>query len=79
MKAFGVEEHQVPLDTFNAFMVVDIDSDSHYTFRAPVIAKGDYIEFRAEIDQLVAISACPATSEINDYEPKALRVEIRPA
>ncbi|HKQ27568.1 MAG TPA: urea carboxylase-associated family protein [Burkholderiales bacterium] len=79
LKPFGVDEHQVPLDTFNAFMVVDIDADSHYTFRAPVIERGDYIEFRAEIDQLVAISACPASSEINDYAPKALKVEIRPA
>ena len=79
LKPFGLDEYQIPLDTFNAFMVVDIDSDSHYTFRPPVIEKGDYIELRAEIDQLVAISACPASSEINDYAPKPLMVEIRPA
>jgi uncharacterized protein YcgI (DUF1989 family) len=79
LKAFGMDEYQIPLDTFNAFMVVDIDSDSHYTFRAPVIEKGGYVDFRAEMDQIVAISACPAESEINDHSAKALKVEIRTA
>jgi len=79
LRPFGVSEYDVPLDTFNIFMVGDFDADNHYTFRPPVAEKGDYVDFRAEMDLLVAISACPTDSQINDYAPKPLKVEIRQA
>jgi hypothetical protein len=43
----------------------------------PLANKGDHIAFRAEMDLLVAISACPDDSAINDYAPKSLKVEIQ--
>ena len=77
LRPYGPTEYDVPLDTFNIFMVGDIDENNHYTFRPPLAGKGEYIDFRAEMDLLVAISACPDDSEINDYAPKPLKVEIR--
>ena len=79
VKPYGVSEYDVPLDTFNLFMVGDVDENNRYTFRPPLTEKGDYMELRAEMDQLIAISACPDDSEINDFAPKPLKVEIRQA
>jgi uncharacterized protein YcgI (DUF1989 family) len=59
--------------------VGDMMALNHYTCRPPVAEKGDYVDFRAEMDLLVAISACPTESEINDYAGKPLKVEIRQA
>ncbi len=77
---YGIAEHDVPLDTFNIFMAVDTDAECTFTFRPPVIEKGDFIDFRAAMDVLVAISACPnegeLRGEINDYVAKPLKVEI---
>jgi uncharacterized protein YcgI (DUF1989 family) len=79
LKPFGVSEYEVPLDTFNAFMVGDVDENNHYTFRQPLIEKGDYIELRAEMDLLVAISACPSDEVLNAFVAKPMKVEIRGA
>ena len=61
-------------------MVVDYNSDGIFRFRPPVIEKGDFIDFRALIDVLVTVSACPnegqLAEEINDYEAKPLKVEV---
>ena len=76
LRPYGITEYDLPLDTFNIFMVGHIDGDNHYSFTPPVADKGDFISFRAEMDLLVGISACPDVSEINDYVPKPLKVEI---
>lgn len=77
LKPYGLEEHDVPFGTFNIFMNVKVDENAHYFFEAPVADKGDYIDFLAEMDLLVAISACPEeVSIVNDYQPKPLKVEI---
>jgi uncharacterized protein YcgI (DUF1989 family) len=45
-----------------------------------VIERGDYIDFRARMDVLVSISACPnegeLRGEINDYVAKPLGADI---
>ena len=74
---WGIDPADVRMDTFNVFMVPDIDAECRYTFRPPVIDKGDYLDFRAEMDLLVALSACPSNRATNDFEAKALGVEIR--
>jgi len=79
LSAYGITEYDLPLDTFNIFMVGHIDAENRYSFSPPVASKGDHIAFRAEMDLLVGISACPDTSEVNDHAPKPLRVEIQAA
>lgn len=78
LKPYGLAEHDVPFGTFNIFMNVDMDQDGHYSFNSPPpTKKGDYIEFRAEMDVLVAISACPESETVmNDFVTKPLKVEI---
>jgi len=58
-------------DVFNAFMNVDIDK---FIVRRPAAKKGDYIDLLAEMDCLVAISACPAQIILDSNKP--LQVEI---
>lgn len=75
--AYGISEYDVPLGTFNIFMNGRFDEDGRYFFDPPLIEKGDSVDFLAEMDLLVAISACPDDlSTINDYTPKPLKVEI---
>jgi uncharacterized protein len=76
----GLAENQVQLDTLNVFMNVVYAPGGTFTFEPPVIDKGDFVDFRASMDLLVAISACPnegeLRGEINDYVAKPLKVEI---
>jgi uncharacterized protein YcgI (DUF1989 family) len=76
-------ERQVQLDTLNVFMNVVYEPGGTFTFAPPVIDRGDHVDFRASMDLLVAISACPnegeLRGEINDYVAKPLKVEISDA
>lgn len=63
---------------FNVFMPVRYtDDENHlYEFQRPSCEKGDYTDFLAEMDVLVAATSCPDDSIINDYNPKALKYQI---
>ena len=63
-------------DIFNVFMNVGWDENGVITLRVPTAKKGDYIDMRAEMDILTAISACPGDRIVNDYRPKPLGVKI---
>jgi len=63
---------------FDAFMNVTY-SNGEMIILPPESKKGDFIDIRAEMDVLVAISACPSdTSDCNgkDRTPKSLKVQI---
>ncbi|MCC4306734.1 DUF1989 domain-containing protein [Rhodococcus sp. 3-2] len=62
--------------TFNAFMSVSYDGDGGFIFEPPSCETGDFIEFEAEMDVLVAAVSCPDKNEINDFKPKAMKYEI---
>lgn len=47
-------------DAFNVFMTTGMDANHRLFYRDPLAKKGDYVEMFAEIDTMVAISACPA-------------------
>lgn len=63
---------------FNLWMVVHILDDENGTmvFDRPSCEKGDYIDFLAEMDLLVAATSCPDNNIVNDFEPKALKYQI---
>ena len=79
-----LEPHGIGLEalegsgTFNVFMPVRFkdDDDGAWVFLPPSCEKGDYIEFLAEMDILVAATSCPQVNVINDYDPKAMKYEI---
>ena len=66
------------VDVFNVFMNVELRPDGSFTILAPTARKGDYIELRAEMDILAAVSACPADrNATNDGRAKPLGITIR--
>ena len=71
-----VEADMIP-DVFNVFMHVKLRDDQVLEFQPSPAKKGDYIDLRAEMDLLVAVSACPSeTSASNNYDPKRLAIEV---
>jgi len=74
---FGLNGEDIG-DVFNVFMNVEISQDGCFVIKPPTAEKGDYIEMRAEMDCIVAVSACPSDkTATNDYKPKSLRVQIK--
>ena len=56
---FGIDGDQI-IDIFNVFMNVECTPDGRFEISPPTADAGDYIDLRAEMDILAAISACPA-------------------
>ena len=62
----------------NVFMYTDVEDEQRLVFRQSPASAGDYIDLRAEIDVLAAVSACPSeTSASNGGEPKRIGLEVR--
>lgn len=71
----GVE--RIVCDTFNAFMNVPVASDGGLSVQLPRSVAGDHVTLRAELDLIVAISACPADlSPCNGFNPTAIGVAV---
>ena len=65
------------VDVFNVFMNVELRPDGSFTILPPSTRKGDYIELRAEMNILAAVSACPADrNATNDGRAKPLGIAI---
>jgi hypothetical protein len=58
IKEFGLGPEHVH-DAFNLFMTTGIDDNGRLFYLDPDAKKGEYVELHAEMDCLVAISACP--------------------
>ncbi|MBI2854475.1 MAG: urea carboxylase-associated family protein [Chloroflexi bacterium] len=80
LREFGLELQDVySPSVFNAFMNAHIDPEREgtITYGPPTGKKGDYIEFRAEMDVLVAVSACPDdVSEVNGHVCKEILIQV---
>jgi len=64
-------------DVFNVFMNVDLHPDGSFTILPTEVGPDDYIEMRAEMDILAAVSACPAdTSPTNRGDCKSLGIAV---
>jgi uncharacterized protein YcgI (DUF1989 family) len=58
-------------------MNVELRTDGSFEIRPPTARKGDYIELRAEMDVLAAVSACPADrNATNDGRAKPLGITV---
>ena len=65
------------MDVFNAFMNVALDADGGFTILPTTVAADDYIDLRAEMNVLAAVSACPAdTSPTNDGKSAPLGIKV---
>jgi uncharacterized protein len=74
-----IPEHLIP-DPFNVFMNTNVGETGQIEVRTPLSKAGDYIEFRAETDCLVALTACPQDQNAcNGYRITPLQVDVFPA
>lgn len=65
------------VDVFNVFMNVELRPDGSFTILPPTARKDDYIDLRAEMNILAAVSACPADrNATNDGRAKPLGITI---
>ena len=58
MLSLGVQQHETP-SPFNLWMNIPIQPDGALSFEEPVSKPGDYVVFRAHMDCICAMSACP--------------------
>lgn len=61
MRELGLEPEPLPT-AFNFFMNVDIATDGHLVFAPPKSRAGDSMILHAEMDLVIALSACPAST-----------------
>ena len=78
LEKFGVEEDNIQ-SPFNCFMNVPIDGKTgRITVEPPLSKPGDHIDFVAEMDLVVAITACSAPrSNAGSFKPIQYRVDRR--
>jgi uncharacterized protein len=71
----GIPESGIP-DPFNIFQHSHIEADFRLLTQAPLSRAGDHVEFRADTDCLVALTACPQDQNpCNGYKITDIRVE----
>jgi uncharacterized protein YcgI (DUF1989 family) len=58
LKELGLAPPETP-SPLNLWMNIPIGLDGRLSFEPPVSKQGDYVVFRAEMDAVVAFSACP--------------------
>lgn len=76
LEAHRIPEYLIP-DPFNVFMNTEIRADGTIEVRPPLSTAGDYIEFEADMDCLVAMTACPQDQNAcNAYRITPLEVTI---
>lgn len=76
LKEHGITAEQIP-DPFNIFMNTSVDRDGSVTVEEPLSKAGDHIVLGAEMDLIVAVTACSVVeSKCNAYECKPIKVEI---
>jgi uncharacterized protein len=76
-----LEQHQVPEylipDPFNVFMNTGVHESGQIDVRAPLSKPGDYIDFQADMDCLVALTACPQDQNAcNGYRITPLQLDV---
>ena len=72
----NIERHWLrAASCFNIFMNIEYLPDGSWDSKPPISKAGDYIELRAEMDILWALSVCVIPFEINKSNPTPLRVD----
>lgn len=76
-KPHGIERKDFDFDCcFNIFMNLTYQVDGSMKLQEPLSKAGDYIDLRAEMDSVVAISNCPQDrNPCNGFNPTPLRIQ----
>jgi uncharacterized protein YcgI (DUF1989 family) len=76
MKALGLTPPEVP-SPLNLWMNIPVHGDGSITWEKPASKAGDYVVLRAEMDCVVAMSACPQDIiRINANAPTEAHYEV---
>ncbi|ETN38210.1 uncharacterized protein HMPREF1541_06241 [Cyphellophora europaea CBS 101466] len=74
LKAYGIGPDQIPC-AFNCFMNVPIGQDGTFTVQPPSSKPGDHIDFIAEEDLIIGMTACSALqSNGGSFKPIQYRI-----
>ena len=74
---FGIAPDQIPT-TFNVFMNVEVDGKSgEIAVKPPRSKAGDFVDFIAQMDLIVGLTACSA-EQSNNYRFKPIAYELHP-
>ncbi|MDO9635495.1 MAG: urea carboxylase-associated family protein [Thiobacillus sp.] len=72
---YGIAPDQIPV-TFNVFMNVDINGETgELAVRPPRSKAGDHVDFVAQMDLIVGLTACSA-EQSNNYSFKPIDYEV---
>lgn len=75
LQPYGITADQIPV-CFNVFMNVEVDGTSgKISVKAPKSSAGDHVIIRAEMDLIVAMTACSAEMS-NNYSFKPIGYEL---
>jgi uncharacterized protein YcgI (DUF1989 family) len=76
LQPYGVIDGELPMP-FNIFQNVAIHADGRMEVQAPLSRAGDALLMRADMDLLIAVSACSVDrSACNGFNPSAIDIEI---
>lgn len=71
---WGITWKQIPYN-MNVFMNCPIQTDGSFSIELPQSKPGDYVDFTADMDVLVAMSNCPQErNKCNNFKVKPMRV-----
>lgn len=71
---YGLKRRDIPMN-LNIFMNCPIDDDGSYKIDFPKSKRGDFIDLRADMGCIVAISNCPSDySPCNGYYPTQVKI-----
>jgi urea carboxylase-associated protein 1 len=74
LEPWGITWKQIPYN-MNVFMNCPVQPDGGYSIELPESKAGDYVDFTADIDVLVAMSNCPQErNKCNGFQPTPMRV-----
>jgi uncharacterized protein YcgI (DUF1989 family) len=75
---FGITPDQIGT-TFNVFMNVGVDAEGKVSVNVPKSGPGDYVELRADMDMICALTSCSAEKSNNgSFKPIDYEIITRP-
>jgi uncharacterized protein len=76
LEPYGIAREDIPM-SLNLFMNCAVDASGAWTIATPVSKAGDYIDLRAEMDCVIALSNCPQDlNPCNDGQLKPLQLIV---
>ena len=77
LSAYGIDSDRIGT-TFNIFMNAELSGDGRISVVPPLSQAGDFVLLRAEMDLVVALTACSAELS-NNWSFKPIEYEIEAA